>query len=104
MKSITSRRSCLLRRYARLRLERLEDRTVPSWFTFGADPQHTGLSTVATQAADAIHWQTSVDLNPTGAAVHYGSPVFTPANTIIIPVKTGATSGFEVTARNGASG
>jgi hypothetical protein len=82
----------------------LEERTVPSWSTFGANPQHTGLSTVATQAVDAIHWQTSVDLNPTGAAVHYGSPVFTPANTIIIPVKTGASSGFEVTARNGATG
>jgi hypothetical protein len=36
--------------------------------------------------------------------VHYGSPVSTPANTVIIPVKTGASSGFEVTARSGANG
>jgi hypothetical protein len=53
---------------------------------------------------DVIHWQTSIDLNPTGAFAHYGSPVFTPANTVIIPIKTGGGDGFEVAARNGATG
>jgi hypothetical protein len=76
----------------------------PAWDNFGHDPQHTGVSSVASQPIDTIHWQTSVDLNPTGANVHYGSPVITPANTVIIPVKTGTNGGFELTARNGANG
>jgi autotransporter-associated beta strand protein len=89
-----------------LRLECLEHRTAPSasWFTFAGNPQHTAISTVPSQPVDAIHWQTPVDLNPSGADVHYGSPVFTPANTVIIPIKTGSSSGFEVAARNGATG
>jgi hypothetical protein len=86
------------------RLECLEDRVVPSWFTFAGDPQHSGLSTVASQPVNAIHWQTTVDQNPSGGPVHYGSPVFTPTNTVIIPVKTGASNGFNVTARSGANG
>jgi hypothetical protein len=59
---------------------------------------------VASQPLDAIHWQTSIDLNNTGTFIHYGSPVITPANTIIIPVKTGAQGGFELKAMNGATG
>lgn len=95
-----------LRRFFRPGLEVLEDRTTPStsWFTFAGDPQHTGLSSVAAQPVNAIQWQTPVDLSPTGAAVHYGSPVFTPANTVIIPVKTGTSGGFAVTGRNGTTG
>jgi hypothetical protein len=87
-------------------LERLEDRTQPSasWLTFGHDPQHTGDSSVASQPLDVIHWQTPVDLNLTGAFVHYGSPVITAANTVLVPVKTGANGGFEVSAFNGATG
>jgi hypothetical protein len=86
------------------RIEELEDRTTPSWFTFAGNPQHTGLSTVPSQPVDVIHWQTPADLNPTGAAVHYGSPVFTPANTVVYPIKTGASDGFAVAARAGATG
>jgi hypothetical protein len=79
---------------------------VPStgWTGLGDDPQHTGVSANASQPTDAIHWQTSVDQNVTGSAVHYGSPVVTAANTVIYPVKTGATGGFEVQARDGATG
>jgi hypothetical protein len=86
--------------------ERLEERAVPAtgWTNFGHDPQHTGVSPVASQPLDAIHWQAPVDLAPTGADVHYGSPVITAHNTVIIPVKTGSNGGFELTARNGATG
>src|SRR5205085_9374054 len=104
IRRITGRRRPL-RRPFRPSLERLEDRTVPSvWTTFGHDPQHQGLSTTAAQPIDTIHWQAPVDLAPTGAAVHYGSPVITPADTVIIPVKTGSNGGFEVTARTAATG
>jgi hypothetical protein len=87
-------------------LERLEDRTLPStaWTNFGHDPQHTGDSSVASQPIDAIHWQTSVDLNPTGASTHYGSPVITAANTVIVPIKVKANGTFELSAFNGTTG
>jgi len=68
-------------------LERLEDRTVPSsgWGNFAHDPQHTGLSTVASQPLDRIDWQTPVDQGPVFFS-HYGVPVITAENTVIYPV------------------
>ena len=76
-----------------------------SWDNFGGDPQHSEISTVAAQPIDAIHWQASVDLNTqSDIPTHYGEPVFTPNNTVIVPVKTGASGGFELQAYNGATG
>lgn len=49
-----------------------------------------------------------MDLNPQYSGndllIHYGSPLVTAANTVIIPVKTGASGGFEINAVNGADG
>jgi hypothetical protein len=49
-----------------------------------------------------------VDLNPQYSGsellIHYGSPAITRSNTVIVPVKTGATGGFEVKALVGATG
>lgn len=75
---------------------------------FGRDAQHTALSTVAAQPLQRIVWQTPVDLQPQFSGndllIHYGSPIVTPANTVIVPVKTGATDGFEVQGRSGSDG
>jgi hypothetical protein len=75
------------------------------WLTHSHDAQHTALSTVQSQPLDTIHWHTPVDLDPPQGQilVHYGSPLITQANTVIIPVKTG-TDSFRVDARNGATG
>lgn len=92
-------------------LEILEDRQLlsASWPEFALNPQHTALSTVASQPLQAIRWQTPVDLQPQYSIngqllIHYGSPLITSSNTVIIPVKTGTTDGFEVEAINGADG
>ncbi|MDD5272399.1 MAG: hypothetical protein PHU14_06725, partial [Methylovulum sp.] len=86
----------------------LADLTTPTWSGYAHDAQHTGISPVRSQPLQRIRWQTPVDLNPqySGSAllIHYGSPVVTAANTVIIPVKTGATDGFKVEVRNGADG
>src|SRR5580700_7758274 len=78
------------------------------WATQSHDPQHTGVSSVRSQALRRIHWHTPVDLQPrltSGELLnHYGSPLVTPLNTVIVPVKTGATNGFRVEARDGADG
>src|ERR1700678_2151565 len=72
--------------------------------TFAGNAQHTALYSPTAQNLNAIHWTTSIDLNNTGGYAHYGEPLFTPANTIFVPVKTGATGGFEINVYNAASG
>ncbi len=76
-----------------------------AWLTHSHDEQHTALSTVQAQSLDAIHWHVPVDLNPPQGEIyiHYGSPLVTAANTVIVPVKTG-TNSFRVEAHNGATG
>ena len=76
-----------------------------AWLMPSHDEQHSGLSTVQSQALDTIHWHVPVDLNPPQGEIliHYGSPLVTAANTVILPVKT-ASNSFRVEARNGATG
>ena len=85
------------------RLERLETRTLLSldgWQGYALDPQHTALSPVASAGLGLIHWQTPVDLAPQYSGgdllIHYGSPLVTASNTVLVPVKTGASGGFEI--------
>ena len=72
------------------------------WPCYAHDPQHQADSAVASQAQAMVHWSAPVDLNQhlTGSDlyIHYGSPVITGSNTVIVPVKTGATDGFEAVA------
>jgi hypothetical protein len=78
---------------------------VGTWRTHSHDAHHTAVSSVASQPLSTIHWKTAVDLDPpTGEIlIHYGSPLVTAANTVIVPVKTG-TNGFRVVAHDGATG
>lgn len=71
--------------------------------TFGGNAQHTANYNPAAQDLNTIHWSTSIDLNNTGAFAHYGAPLLTPANTIMVPVKT-ASNGFQVNVFNAADG
>jgi hypothetical protein len=91
-------------------VEALEHRRLltTTWASYAGNAQHTALSSVASQSLDLIRWQTPVDLNPQYSGndllIHYGSPLVTAANTVIVPVKTGATGGFEVRAFSGSTG
>jgi len=89
-------------------LELLEDRTMldaTPWASFAHDAQHTGLSTVAAQDLGVVRWQTPVDLHPPASlGIHYGSPLVTQANTVIVPVKTSSSGDFRVEARSGRDG
>jgi hypothetical protein len=80
----------------------------PIWSNYAGDAQHDALSSVASQSLDRILWQVSVDQSPQYSGndllIHYGSPLVTQANTVIVPVKTGASGGFEVQARSAADG
>ena len=84
------------------------ERSRSAWLNYAHDPQHTGVSANASQPLRKIHWSMPVDLNPqmpSGELLsHYGSPLITAENTVIVPVKTGAFDGFRVEARNGRDG
>ena len=73
------------------------------WNTLGGNAQHTGVSATAAQSLKGVRWSTPVDLSPNNLA-HFGSPVITPGNTVIIPVKTGANDGFRLDARTAGDG
>ena len=79
-----------------------------AWSSFGRDQHHTALSLSPSQPLNRMHWSTPVDLDPQFSGgellIHYGSPLVTAQNTVIVPVKTGATSGFRVEAHSAADG
>jgi hypothetical protein len=80
----------------------------PAWFQFGRDAQHAAQSAIATQALARGRWSTPVDLAPqytaSGALLaHYGSPVISAHNTVIVPVRTPG-GGTRIEAHAGSNG
>ena len=78
------------------------------WSGFAQGPQHRAESPVSSQALNRDIWSTPIDLAPhlVGGelGIHYGSPLVTSANTVIVPVKTTTTGGFRIDARHGSDG
>src|SRR5438105_239448 len=78
------------------------------WPGHAANPQHTARALVPSQDLQSIVWSTPIDLMPPYSGndllIHYGSPLITPLNTVILMLKTGSSDGFTVQARCGASG
>jgi hypothetical protein len=70
--------------------------------TFGGDAQHTGQYSAPAQPLNRVHWSTAINLTNFQANAHYGAPLLTPANTVVVPVRTA--SGFQVSAFDGATG
>ncbi len=77
------------------------------WSGYGHDPQHTANSATSAQPLNNIHWSTPVDVNNVGTSgpiyVHYGSPLITAANTVIVP-QTQSSGAYEMLAYNGSTG
>ncbi|HEU4374650.1 MAG TPA: hypothetical protein VFS02_14220 [Telluria sp.] len=81
----------------------------PAWLSYGGDAQHSATAAIRTQDLARIVWSTAVDVAPQYSPqgyllVHYGSPVITAKNTVVIPVKRGASNAFRVEARIGGNG
>lgn len=80
-----------------------------AWPGFGGNAQHAAQSTSGAQALNRIAWQTPVDLAPSNTngdalLAHYGSPLCTAGNTVIVAVKTSSVGDFRVQAHDGATG
>lgn len=80
----------------------------PAWAGFAADAQHTGQAVASPQPLTSVHWQVTVDHNPScctdGPLAHYASPMVTSANTVVVPVRIGPNNGFRLVAYDGADG
>ena len=79
-----------------------------AWPGYAGGPQHQALSKFPSQFPKTIVWSTSVDLQSTAEFgylnIHYGSPVITSANTVVVPVKTGESGGFRMEGHSGKNG
>jgi len=71
-------------------------------FNFAGDAQHTGLSDAPAQRLQRARWTTVIDQDNSGAFAHYGAPLVTAGNTVLVPVRI--TNGFQVKAFEGATG
>lgn len=78
------------------------------WLAFGRTATHAATAGRPARALSQVAWSAPMDLDPqyTGSIlyIHFGSPLATPSNTIVFPVKTGAFDGFRVEGRRGANG
>jgi hypothetical protein len=78
------------------------------WPGHAKDPQHDALISTSSAVPSHIRWSVAVDLDPQYSGgvlyIHYGSPVITSANNVLLPQKTGATGGFQVLALRGSTG
>src|SRR6202790_5683430 len=79
-----------------------------AWPGFARDAQHTTLGVGPSQLPQRVRWSTAVDQMPqyngSDLFIHYGSPLITRVNTVLVPVKTGATGGFQVSALRASDG
>ncbi len=80
----------------------------PAWYGYDRDAQHTGESD---RIADlrrhlVVHARRPRAAIPPGGAplTHYGSPVVTTNNTVVILVKTGPGGGYRIEGRDGVTG
>ncbi|MCX7379988.1 MAG: hypothetical protein NT133_00905 [Alphaproteobacteria bacterium] len=80
----------------------------PVWAGFGGNAQHIARAPAGAQDFVNMHWTAKVDEAPQlrggQLLIHYGSPMITALNNVLIPVKGTATGGFRVDVRNGKTG
>jgi hypothetical protein len=63
--------------------------------TFAGNAQHTSVFEPPAADLNAIRWSTTIDRRQTFSNTHYGSPLVSSSNTLIVPVKTEG-DGFEL--------
>jgi len=83
-------------------------RAAVAWAGFAGNAQHMATARRRPQPFRRIRWTAKVDLAPDvrfgGLPVHYGSPMITAANTVVVPTRLSAKAGFRVVAYAGRSG
>ena len=82
--------------------------TAVPWAGFAGNAQHTAVTSTPAQPLTRIRWRAKVDLAPHVVfgelPIHYGSPMITAANTVLVPTRISAKAGFRVVAYSGTTG
>src|SRR5215472_6306437 len=85
-----------------------DSRAAVEWAGFAGNAQHTAVARMRPQPFRRIRWRAKIDLAPVLVhgvlPIHYGSPMITGANTVLVPTRVSATAGFRVVAYSGISG
>jgi hypothetical protein len=83
-------------------------RAAVEWAGFAGNAQHTAAAPTRPQPFRRIRWRAKVDLAPDRQfgelLIHYGSPMITAANTVLVPIRVSKKVGFGVVAYSGTSG
>ena len=78
------------------------------WAGFAGNAQHTAVATSMPQPFHRIRWRAKVDLHLVLSGhellIHYGAPMITAANTVLVPTRVSARAGFRVVAYSGTTG
>jgi hypothetical protein len=79
-----------------------------AWAGFAGNAQHTAVATAQPQPFKQIRWRAKVDRAPllvhNELLIHYGSPMITSANTVLVPTRISARAGFSIVAYSGNRG
>src|SRR5437660_12418082 len=70
--------------------------------TFAGNAQHTALYSAPAQHLNVVRWRTAINLDNPGAAAHYGAPLVTASNTLV--VRAQIRHGLQVSVFEGATG
>jgi hypothetical protein len=71
--------------------------------TFAGNPQHTAVYPVRAQHMNRVLWSNSVDVTHSFSSSHYGAPLITASNTIIVPTVASSTA-YSIKAYEGGTG
>jgi hypothetical protein len=78
------------------------------WAGFAGNDQHTAIASARPQPFTRIRWKAKVDRQPVRnnevLSIHFGSPMITAANTVLVPTRISPKAGFRVVAYSGSNG
>ena len=79
-----------------------------TWSGFAENAQHTSTAQVRPQLLHRVRWRATVDKHPLvflgSLPTHYGSPMITAANSVLVPTKVSVKAGYRVIAYSAADG
>src|SRR5690348_9744584 len=71
--------------------------------TFAGNPQHTSQYNARPQHMNRVLWSNSVDVTHSATSSHYGAPLITASNTVIVPT-VASISNYIINAYEGGTG